>query len=263
MIGTCHIPWHDAPHRFKLNEAMVQGFLDQINSAHAHLRLSLEHVRRVTWGFLPVHREDANRQPVRLTRDGVVIDHQKKEGISGLISVLGTKYTTARVVAEQAVDLAVGRLGMKAKKCLTHITPVKGGKIDDFRAFRRNALHKVPRVINERSIEHLLFTYGSEYPQLVECLLMQPDLARRIDPLLPVTAAEVEYAIRHEMALTLADVIERRTELGSAGLPSMTTLEKCASLIGRELKWSVARQQQELEAVIQSYPFGTTEARAT
>ena len=70
-----------------------------------------------------------------LTRDGVVIDHQKKDGISGLISVLGVKYTTARVVAEQAMDLAVNQLGMKTKKCQTHMTQVRGGKIEDFRAF--------------------------------------------------------------------------------------------------------------------------------
>jgi len=258
MIGTCHIPWRDAPHTFKLSEAMVQEFLDQINSAHPPLKLSLEDVRHVTWGFLPINKADANKQPVRLTRDGVVIDHQKKDGISGLISILGVKYTTARVVAEQAMDLAVNQLGMKTKKCQTHMTQVRGGKIEDFRAFLRKALLKVPRVINERSTEHLVYTYGSEYQKLVECVLRQPDLARRIDPPLPVTAAEVEHAVHHEMALTLADVMGRRTELGSTGLPSMATLQKCASLISREFQWSSEQQQQEINSVIQTYPFKQT-----
>ena len=258
MIGTCHIPWRDAPHTFKLSEAMVQEFLDQINSAHPPLKLSLEDVRHVTWGFLPINKADANKQPVRLTRDGVVIDHQKKDGISGLISILGVKYTTARVVAEQAMDLAVNQLGIKTKKCQTHMTQVRGGKIEDFRAFLRKALLKVPRVINERSTEHLVYTYGSEYQKLVECVLRQPDLARRIDPPLPVTAAEVEHAVHHEMALTLADVMGRRTELGSTGLPSMATLQKCASLISLEFQWSSEQQQQEINSVIQTYPFKQT-----
>jgi len=258
MIGTCHIPWQDAPHTFKLNEAMVQEFLDQINSAHPPLRLSLEDVQHVSWGFLPVNKADANKQPVRLTRDGVVIDHQKKHGISGLISILGVKYTTARAVAEQAVDLAVNQLGMKTKKCQTHMTPVRGGKIEDFRTFLRKALLKVPRVINERSIEHLMYTYGSDYHKLVECMLSQPDLARRVDPPLPVTVAEVEHAVHNEMVLTLADVIRRRTELGSTGLPPTATLQKCASLIGRELQWSPEHQQQEINSVIQTYAFKQT-----
>jgi glycerol-3-phosphate dehydrogenase len=260
MIGTCHFPWRDAPHTFKLNEAMVQEFLDQINSAHPPLKLSLEDVQHVTWGFLPVNKADANKQPVRLTRDGVVIDHQKKDGISGLISILGVKYTTARLVAEQAMDLAVNQLGMKTKKCQTHMTQVRGGKIEDFRAFLRNALRKVPRVINERSTEHLVYTYGSEYQKLVECALRQPDLARRIDPPWPVTVAEVKHAVHHEMAMTLADVMGRRTELGSTGLPSMATLQKCADLLGREFQWSSERQQQEIDLVIQSYPFKPTES---
>jgi glycerol-3-phosphate dehydrogenase len=106
MIGTCHIPWDAEPHAFMLNKVMVQEFLDQINSAYLPLKLSLEDVRHITWGFLPVNKADANKQHVNLTRDGVVIDHQKKNGISGLISVLGVKYTTARGM-EQA---ATGRL---------------------------------------------------------------------------------------------------------------------------------------------------------
>jgi len=259
MIGTHHIPWPDSPHTFKLKEPMVQGFLDQINSAHPALKLSLEDVRHVNWGFLPVHKADAHKRPVRLTRDGVVIDHQKSHGISGLVSILGVKYTTARVVAEQAMDLAVNQLGVKTNKCQTHTTQVRGGKIDDFGAFLRRALHKAPRVVNERSTEHLVYTYGSEYQKLVDCVLRQPDLARRIDSPLPVTAVEVEHAVHHEMALTLADVIGRRTELGSTGLPSMATLQKCASLMSSELQWSPEHQQEEINAVIQTYPFNQAE----
>jgi len=259
MIGTCHIPWPDAPHTFRLNEAMVQGFLDQINSAHQGLKLCLEDVRHVTWGFLPVNKADANKHPVKLTRDGVVIDHQKKHGISGLISILGVKYTTARVVAEQAMDLAVNQLGVKSRECQTHVTQVRGGKIDDFKAFMRKARLKVPRVLSQQSTEHLVYTYGSEYQKLLECVLEQPELARRIDSPLPVTAVEVEHAVHHEMALTLADVIGRRTELGSMGLPSLTTLQKCAGLMGREFQWSPEHQQHEINSVIQTYPFHQTE----
>lgn len=259
MIGTCHILWQGAPHTFKLNEAMVQDFLDQINSADPPLKLSLQDVRHVTWGFLPVNKVDAHKLPVRLTRDGVVIDHRKEDGISGLISILGVKYTTARVVAEQAMDLAVSQLGAKTKKCQTHTTRVRGGKIDDFRAFLRQAITKVPGVIKEGSTEHLVYTYGSEYQKLAECMLRQPDLARQIDPPLPVTAAEVEHAVQHEMALTLGDVIARRTELGATGLPSIPALQKCAGLIAHEFQWSLERQHQEIDRVIQGYPFRQTE----
>jgi glycerol-3-phosphate dehydrogenase len=97
---------------------------------------------------------------------------------------------------------------------------------------------------------------------LVECVRRQPDLARRIDPTLPVTLAEVEHAVHHEMAWTLLDVIQRRTEIGSAGLPSMTTLQKCAELMGRELRWTAERQGREIDSVPQAYPFKQVDAIA-
>ena len=142
------------------------------------------------------------------------------------------------------------------------MTQVRGGKIEDFSVFLRKALLKVPRVINEHSTEHLVYTYGSEYQKLLECVQRRPDLARRIDPPLPVTVAEVQHAVQYEMALTLSDVMGRRTELGSTGLPSIATLQKCASLMSREFHWSSERQQQEIDSVLQTYPFRQIEAHA-
>jgi len=77
-----------------------------------------------------------------------------------------------------------------------------------------------------------------------------------------VTKAEIVHAVRHEMALTLADVIQRRTELGSAGLPSITTLLKCAEIMGDELGWDLEKQQIEINALIQKYPFNQMERMA-
>jgi glycerol-3-phosphate dehydrogenase len=249
MIGTWHIPWNDVPSAFTINESVIQDFIDEINSAHPPLKLSLDDVQHVTWGFLPVNKEDANRDQVKLTRDGVVIDHQKKDGVSSLISVLGVKYTTARAVAEQAVDLAVAKLSLITKPCQTHIQSVKGGQIADFQSFLNQAVADAHGIIDMQIIEHLVYNYGSEY-----CKLEEKNLTR-IDPKLPVTEAEVIHAVRAEMASALLDVIQRRTEMGAAGLPSMTTLQKCAELMGRELSWTIERQRQEIDSVVHAYSF--------
>jgi glycerol-3-phosphate dehydrogenase len=255
MIGTWHIPWNAAPNAFELTESMVQDFIDEINSAHPSLNLTLNDIQHVTWGFLPVNREDAhNRHPVKLTRDGVIIDHQQKHGVSGLISALGVKYTTARVVAEQAVNLAAYKLAIKTEPCQTGTTPVDSGHIDDFVTLLKQALFQTSRGMDEEIIEHLIYTYGSEYAQLLNY-----NLSQRVDPLLPITEAEVIHAARHEMALTLLDVIQRRTELGAAGLPSMSTLQRCADLMGHEAGWTPERQQREIDLVVQAYPFNQME----
>ena len=91
--------------------------------------------------------------------------------------------------------------------------------------------------------------------------MKQPEWARRIDPPLPVSVGEVQHAVQYEMALTLADVIRRRTELGATGLPSMAALQKCAAIMGREFQWSYERQQQEIDSVIQAYHFKQTNSK--
>jgi glycerol-3-phosphate dehydrogenase len=209
----------------------------------------------VNWGFLPVNKEDAHKRQVKLTRDGVIIDHQKRDNIQGLISVLGVKYTTARVVAEKAIDLAVNKLGVKANKCQTSRTPVNGGKIDDFNAFVQMAKADGFHNLDDETVEHLVYTYGSNYEELLSPIKEQPELAERIDSNSHVIKGEIVHAIRHEMALTLADMIQRRTELGSTGLPSIPTLQKCAEIMAGELGWSLEKQKQEIDAVIQKYPF--------
>ena len=255
MIGTWHIPWNDAPDRFRLTEEIVQNFIDEINSAHPPLQLMLGDVQHVTWGFLPVNKEDADREQVKLTRDGLVLDHQKKDHFQGLISVLGVKYTTARAVAEKAIDLAIEKLAVNSKRCQTHLTPIHGGKFSDFNTFLRQAKIEASDTLGAEIVEHLVYSYGSEYQKLVQYLKDQPELAERIDPVSPVIKAEIVRAIHHEMALTLADVIQRRTELGSAGLPSFAILQRCAEIMRFELGWSLERQSQEIESVTRLYPF--------
>jgi glycerol-3-phosphate dehydrogenase len=62
------------------------------------------------------------------------------------------------------------------------------------------------------------------------------------------------------MAYTLADVVQRRTELGSAGLPQPATLQNCATLMGKVLGWDEAKTAQELKATTETFwPVGHTQ----
>ncbi|MCH7755205.1 glycerol-3-phosphate dehydrogenase/oxidase, partial [candidate division KSB1 bacterium] len=58
--------------------------------------------------------------------------------------------------------------------------------------------------------------------------------------------AEVIYAVREEMAIKLADVVRRRTELGTAGCPEDAALQTCADLVGHELGWDKERKKIEI-----------------
>ena len=60
---------------------------------------------------------------------------------------------------------------------------------------------------------------------------------------------EVRFAVRHECAATLADIVLRRTGLGATGRPDRAALETCARLAGEELGWTADRRETEIEAV--------------
>jgi glycerol-3-phosphate dehydrogenase len=118
-----------------------------------------------------------------------------------------------------------------------------------------DALSKTPRGMDEEVIEHLVYTYGSNYPYFLREMNENQALRERVDPTLPVTVGEIIHAVRQEMALTLLDVVQRRTELGASGQPPRNVLQKCAEIMGCELGWSLERQQQEIDYVLQTYPI--------
>jgi glycerol-3-phosphate dehydrogenase len=255
MIGTWHIPWRDSPDAFQMSTAIVQDFLNHINSANPGFKLTLEDVQHVHWGFLPAQKIAGASRKVKLVRDGKVIDHRKTDGLAGLVSVIGVKYTTARQVAEQAVSLAAAQVGKKLLPCRTHTARVMGGEIDHFQDFLASAQREKLNGLSLDLIRHLVNTYGSEYTSLCKGMQNQPSLCRKVDPGLPVILAEVVHAVKSEMAQKLIDVIQRRTELGTTKLPSLTVLQTCARAMANKLGWDAARQQEEIEAVIQAYPM--------
>jgi glycerol-3-phosphate dehydrogenase len=256
MVGTWHIPWDDSPDRFQMNEGVIQDFLNEINSTQPGVKLSLADVENVHWGFLPADRVKSRENHVKLIRESQVIDHQKEDGVAGLLSIIGVKYTTARLTAEQAIDAALVLLGKTSIPSRTKDTPVAGGQIDRFQDYLTNALAEKQTNLDPEMVRHLVYTYGSDYKKLIYYVMEQPELGNRIDPSMPISAAEVVHAARHEMAQKLIDVIQRRTELGTTGLPTEAVLQKCAGWMGKEMGWDAARQQAEISEVVRAYPYG-------
>jgi len=146
-------------------------------------------------------------------------------------------------------------LGLQGIPCQTQSKPVHGGQIERFQDYLSQAKAQTPGGLDPEIVEHLVYTYGSEYKRLLNYVSEQPVLGARVDPNLPVTRAEVIHAVQQEMAQTLSDVIQRRTELGASGLPSRATLQSCAELMGQELGWTPSRLSMEIDALIQEYPF--------
>ncbi|KCZ72304.1 glycerol-3-phosphate dehydrogenase [Candidatus Methanoperedens nitroreducens] len=254
LIGTAQMPYQGDPEDLKITEADIQRFIEEVNEAYPHAALTRKDVSFFYGGLLPVDGVNRNGD-VNLIKHYKIYDH-KQEGIEGLISVMGVKYTEGRYVAQRAIDLVFKKLGIKSPECTTMRNPIHGGSIEKFNDFLGNAIENRPRGLSEEIIRHLVYNYGSEYIKILKYIDENPCYGEKMSIRSDVIRAEILHGIREEMAQKLGDVVLRRTEMGTAEYPGEEALKACASIMAEELGWNESRVKRELEEVKEIYTPG-------
>jgi glycerol-3-phosphate dehydrogenase len=181
----------------------VRRLIEEFNDACPGLRLSTRDVVRCHSGWLPLKAGAEPGRPDALAERPRVVDHGRTNGLRHLISVEGVKYTTARRIAEQAVDRVFRSLGRMSPAC-------------------RTAEQRLP---------------GAQTKVLLK-------------PGVEAAREEIVRAVREEMAVTLSDIVFRRTALGAAPGPDRAPVAEAARVAGEELGWDRARQETEIDAVM-------------
>jgi glycerol-3-phosphate dehydrogenase len=206
--------------------------------------VSVDEVTLVHWGLLP--SVPASGPHVQLSKSSVLRDH-RAEGVDGLVTVIGVRYTTARQTAQDAVDLVARRLGGTAPSCRTATTPLHGGDFAEAAALAA-PVRQAWSSASAGDVERLVRTYGSRVTELLP-LLGEAGGATALSPNCPVTVAEIRHAVRRELALTLTDALVRRTEAGSAGHPGRAAAASASEVMAGELGWDRARTAREVAAL--------------
>ena len=253
LVGTAFKPYEGDPDDYRVTEGDIAALLSEINRAYPDARLAREEVTFIYGGLLPMRRMSARTGEVVVQKHYRIIDHSRADGWDGLVTIMGVKYTTARGVAEKAVDLALKKLGMAFVVSRSDEVPIYGGEIERFGDFLRESVRSRPPCVREESMAHLVYHYGSRFDDVLSHLRKDPSLARPLAGQNYVIGAEIVHATRAEMAVKLADVILRRTELGSAGNPGDECVHACADLMGSELGWDEGRKSQEIKEVTSCY----------
>jgi glycerol-3-phosphate dehydrogenase len=233
------------------DEDAVESFLAELRVAFPTSRLAREHVTLVHAGVVPAVLRRGGE--VRLEGQQRVRDHGFGANVRhGLLSVAGTKYTTARATAEYVTDLVLQKLDKPVVASRTAITSLPGSDLGG-RSSRdaRESSGPFENVLPDVRAQ-LMAAYGPA-AQRVERLAGYPGMNERLidDP--PVIAAQVVWAVRHEMALTLVDVVRRRTAIGAFAHPGAPVAARVAELMATELSWSQERVREELEALRGAY----------
>jgi glycerol-3-phosphate dehydrogenase len=247
LIGTTDTRYDGDLENVMAEEWEIDLLISETNRIIPTANLTRESVHYTYAGVRPLPHAPGVSEGT-ITRRHIMQDHELEAsgGARGLISIVGGKLTTYRELAQQCVDLVLGKLGRTAIRSRTAEMSLPGGRTDlswgDFAAsFARES--GLPR----RTVEHLLRVYGARAPEVL-ATATTPDLREMFDPLTGAIAAEVLWAFREEGARTLADVIARRTMTGwgpDAGIGA----DVAAAKIARDtLGWDAGKVDMEVDA---------------
>jgi glycerol-3-phosphate dehydrogenase len=178
----------------------------------------------------------------KLIRD----DEVEFDAATGLISILGGKWTTHRLMGEETIDKAQEYLGVAHSPTRTMEHPLEGsaGYHWDYSQTLANNFK-----ISASTAHHLAHKYGTRAPAVLELVKSDPSLALPLVQGEAPIRAQVVYAARNEMALTVEDVLARRTGLQLYGWRlAIQAAPDVAALLRHELDWS---SDQEAAAVEQ------------
>ena len=188
----------------------------------------------------------APRTPGQSKTKSLLRDHEvEHEPVSQLLSLLGGKWTTYRLMAKDAVDQVCHLLGMK-RECRTESHLLHGGK-DWTSDFWKKIKEKYG--FNSDISQHLAQKYGTFAEVPAELAIRHAESGERILPGFPFLKAEIVYAARAEMACTIRDFLARRIRLEmSDWQASIEAAPVVAQIMGQELGWTEQRMQQESDA---------------
>ena len=250
LIGTTDVVYKGDPDKFKVTNKDIADFLDEINATVPAARLTRDDVLFQYGGLRPIVEKETSVEVevYDASRKYELYDHEAEEGVRGFVTAIGGKYTTSRNMAQQMVDIICTKLKVKPVACLTHTTPLFGGEIGRYASFVERAKKIRPSNLSEEVIENLCRNYGSRYLDVIKTAKKRH--LEKVCEQYPDIMAEVYHAMETEMAITLSDVLFRRTGLGTLGNPGTEIIEKVADVMAGELKWKKAQRNKEIEAAL-------------
>ncbi len=240
LVGTTDTEWHlDLAHP-AASAADLDYLLGQANRWIAPA-LTHDDIVGVYAGLRPLLSGESDSTS-KLSRE-----HAVSEVRPGLLSVAGGKYTTYRVMAEDAVDAAVDAMGISAPPSCTDAVPLVGAVGFEAMRNRRHRLAEESGVPVER-VERLLARYGSETPLLLDLISGQPELGEPLPGTDDYVGAEIHFAVTHEGALHVTDVLTRRTRMSIETLDrGVAAASVVADIMGALLGWDDARRAREVD----------------
>ena len=245
IVGTTDTPYDGDRAKPLATQEDVQYILDQANRV-LEPKLKSEDILGVFAGLRPLVANNSKSATTKLSRE-----HTVDRPAPGFVSLAGGKYTTYRVMAKDAVDLAVLDLRRIVSESVTEKLPLIGA--DGYFALEQQVVQIASENnLSEATVRHLLDRYGSLISEILEIVAADESMAERLIPDLPYIKAEILHAASHEGALSVEDVLLRRTRISfEASDSGLSAANEVAEIIGNVLQWSAADRKESVQAFAQ------------
>ncbi len=245
-LGTTDTDHPGPIDRPEITSGEIEYLLDAANRTFDVPEITPDDIVSGWAGLRPLLHEEG-KAPSEISRRDEIMTSP-----AGVLSIAGGKLTTYRRMAERIVDLAVdalARLGATpgtVNECRTDTSPLVGGDTtrEGLADIERRLVERFPRVRPE-TVGRIVGTYGTQADTVLAPTARDPDLGQALGAD-GITRAEVHYAVDHEMAVGVEDVLDRRTRaLLFAPDQGLGMLDDVTTILADRLAWTTERRRDE------------------
>ena len=248
MIGTTDDHYKGDIDRPHASNEEINYLLGVVNSYTETHKLHPRDVRGTFAGLRPLVNLSGENSA---STSSMSREHEIFQSPGGLINIAGGKLTSYRLMAEELMEKLIAKFGLQSKPAHTDVEMLGGWTSKEDFLSRSVAIEtKAKRLsIDPATIEHLIANYGAEAEDVIDLVEQQPNLNERICANYPPIYAEVAFAVVSEMAVSLQDVLLRRTRLGLLNRKdAISAAPKVTNLIATLLSWDESRVRAEIAA---------------
>ena len=246
LIGTSYVAATSDVDDPLISREEIHQLLHEVNAHFPDQPITPHDIVHTFSGIYPLNVRVPKETTYQGTGDYQIIDHEAA-GRKGIISALGAKFTTARLVAEKVTDLAADKLGQALPSCRTREMPLSTAGYSDLAAYITDMTARLDKYVDGVQTRRLVRQYGTGVEQLARFFEQDADAAVPLCASRPNVPAEVRQAVESEMAIRLDDVIYRRTGIGTVGFPEPACIDRCATIMAELLSWDTQKRAAEVE----------------
>lgn len=240
LIGTTDKEYDGNPDDYKVSKESLHEVVKAVNENFGK-KISSSDIR-YAYGGLRSLVDSQIKNSYQASRKYKVYDNAV-DGIEGMITVEGGKFTTSRNLAIEVLKLISRKLKKPLSDSVTEIFYLSGCGIKDMKQFMISQ-HLNYSDFSRQTIEYVSRNYGTD-SEFVFKIARDDTRFKEVISQDGEISAEIVYAIKYENAKTLTDIMLRRTGIGTLGNPGKNIIEKITHIAAEMLNWDQKRIEEE------------------